>query len=63
MFHKRNRQDAQKGASLLEYALVIAAVVGIAAVIFGGDAGLDTAIKDKVSDSVEEINDTDTSTQ
>ncbi len=47
---KRTLASRQQGASLIEYALVVAFVAAIAAVVLGQDTGLGKAIKDKVSD-------------
>lgn len=46
----------QKGASMIEYALVVAAIVGIGAIVFNGSDGtLDTAIKTKMTNVSNEI--------
>ena len=44
----------QKGASMIEYALIIAGVVVVAALLFGGDNGgtVGKAITDKVDEAV-----------
>ncbi len=47
----------QKGASMIEYALVVAAVVVLGAVIFGGGTGsLDGAIETKVGQIATDLN-------
>lgn len=38
----------QKGASMIEYALVVAAVVGLAAIFFGTNGTITTAIDTKL---------------
>ena len=53
---KAKQLQKQKGASLIEYALVVAAVVAVGAVVFGGGVGsLDGAIETKVSNTATEI--------
>jgi Flp pilus assembly pilin Flp len=44
-----NVRSRQKGASMIEYALVVGFVAAIAAVILSQDDGLGDAIKDKVT--------------
>ncbi|MBO1927686.1 hypothetical protein J3998_08870 [Thiomicrorhabdus sp. 6S2-11] len=55
---RRQKQEAQKGASMIEYALIIAGVAVVAAILFGGDDGgtVGTAITGAVDKAVEKIN-------
>jgi Flp pilus assembly pilin Flp len=57
---RRQKQEAQKGASMIEYALIIAGVAVVAALLFsGGDSGggaIGDAIQDKVEDAVNSVN-------
>ncbi len=48
------KQKKQKGATMIEYALVVAGVAAIAFAVFSGDTttGVGKAIKDKVESSV-----------
>lgn len=45
----------QKGASMIEYALVVAGVAAIAAVVFSGEDGsaVETAIEERVTAAIE----------
>ncbi|CAN8139218.1 pilus assembly protein Flp/PilA [uncultured Thiomicrorhabdus sp.] len=54
---RRQKQEAQKGASMIEYALIIAGVAVVAAILFGGEGGgtVGNAISDKVQDAVDTI--------
>ncbi|MBN2867015.1 MAG: hypothetical protein JXK16_13485 [Thiotrichales bacterium] len=54
---KAKQLQKQKGASLIEYALVVAAVVAISVVVFSGDAGtsINGAIEAKVTNAAKEI--------
>lgn len=54
---KAKQLQKQKGASLIEYALVVAAVVAVSVVVFSGDAGtsINGAIEAKVTDAAKEI--------
>ena len=46
----------KKGQGMVEYALIIAFVVGIAAVAFGGESGLGKAIKDTFTKATTTLN-------
>jgi Flp pilus assembly pilin Flp len=43
------KKQKQKGASMIEYALVVAAVVALAAVFFGTDGTISEAMKTKMT--------------
>jgi len=51
---KAKQLQKQKGASMIEYALVVAGVAAIAAVIFAGgtDDGVGAAISDRVTNAI-----------
>ena len=46
---QKKRLKKQKGASMIEYALVVAAVVGIAAYFFSGNGGISGAMNTKLN--------------
>lgn len=46
----------KKGQGMVEYALIIAFVVGVAATVFSGDDGLGKAIKDTFSKATTQLN-------
>lgn len=46
----------KKGQGMVEYALIIAFVVGIAATVFGSGTGLDSAIKNTFTKATETLN-------
>lgn len=53
---KAEKRKKQKGASMIEYALVVAAIVGVGGVLFNGtDGTLDTAMKDKMSQVASDV--------
>lgn len=55
---QKQQLKKQKGASMIEYALVVAAVVGIAAYFFAGDnsTGISKALNDKMTNVANKIN-------
>ncbi|WP_024850506.1 Flp family type IVb pilin [Hydrogenovibrio kuenenii] len=52
------KKQKQKGASMIEYALVVAAVVGIASYFFSADnsTGISKALNDKMTSVANKIN-------
>ncbi|UQB43063.1 Flp family type IVb pilin [Thiomicrospira microaerophila] len=51
-----NKIRKQKGASMIEYALIVAGVVAVAALFFGGtDTGIVGAINDALQGAVDAI--------
>jgi Flp pilus assembly pilin Flp len=46
---KQKQAKKQKGASMIEYALVVAAVVGIAVYFFSGNNGISGAMNTKMN--------------
>lgn len=46
------KKKKQKGASMIEYALVVAGVAAIAAVVFATDGDVATSIETKVKNAV-----------
>lgn len=61
---RRQQLESQKGASMMEYALIIAGIAVVAAILFGGDGGgvVGNAITDKVEEAVGTGGTTDTTT-
>lgn len=49
---KQKQMKKQKGATMIEYALVVAGVAAIAAVIFATDGPVGTAITDTITNAV-----------
>lgn len=52
---KAKKAKSQKGATMIEYALVIAGVAAIAAVLFATNGPVDTAITGAVNNAVSGI--------
>lgn len=53
---QKKQVKKQKGASLIEYGLVVAAIVGVGAIAFGGgDGSIDKAVKDKLDTAAKDI--------
>lgn len=56
---RRQKIESQKGASMMEYALIIAGIAVVAAILFaGGDSG-GGVVGDAITDKVEEAMDVD----
>lgn len=51
----RSPKSRQKGASMIEYALIVAAIVAIAGAYFGSGGDITEAIKDKLDAVVSSI--------
>ncbi len=50
------KKHKQKGASMIEYALVLAAVVGVATFFFGSDGSITNAMESKLNAVATELN-------
>lgn len=62
LYHLKNRYLSQKAQGIVEYALILAFVVGIAIFITSGNDSLSGAIKGVFTDTAEQINDSSSGT-